>query len=369
MFAFLMRRVGGALIVCGIVNLALLLFTQLVPSNPLPDATLRSTPQTVIWGYISADLPPVLTIKSGQTVKIDTVSHQGLLTRDDPVTFFGAAGIPPEQVLQDATDIYRMVSRVKGLSAHVLTGPVYVEGATPGDMLEVRNRKFDLRVPYGVNNSGPGTGVLGELLRAPTPKIINFDVARSVALFSKDIEVPLSPFLGVMAVAPPRDLLLVASRPPSSWGRNMDLNKLAAGASLYLPVFNVGAQFFTGDPHAVQGDGEVNGTAIEASLSATLQFVLHKGAGRTMRWPRAEDAANYYSMGMDLNLDVAMREATRETVEFLQQRFGLTPADAYSLASIAVDFRVAEAVDSTQVIYGMIPKKLFKTTPPYWATP
>jgi acetamidase/formamidase len=369
MSAFLKRRVGGALILSAIVSLALPAIAQSVPPNPLPDVTLRSTPQTVVWGYVSADLPPALTIKSGQTVKIDTVSHQGLLTKDDPVAFFGAAGIPPEQVLQDATDIYRMVSHVKGLGAHVLTGPIYVEGAMPGDMLEVRIHKFDLRVPYGVNNSGPGTGVLGELLGAPTPKIIKLDLNRNVALFSKDVEVPLSPFLGVMAVAPPRDLLLVNSRPPSHWGGNMDLNKLAAGATLYLPVFNAGGQFLTGDPHAVQGDGEINGTAIEASLSATLQFVIHKDAGKTMRWPRAEDAANYYTMGMDLNLDVAMREASRETVEFLQQRFGLTPADAYSLASIGVDFRVAEAVDSTQVIYAAIPKKLFKSVPPYWATP
>jgi acetamidase/formamidase len=367
MFVFLRRRVRFALVFCAVTSLALPAAAQSVPPNPVPDATLRSTPQNVVWGYITADLPPALTIKSGQTVRIDTVSHQGLMTKDDPVTFFGAAGIPPDQVLQDATDIYRMVSRVKGLSAHVLTGPLYVEEAAPGDMLEVRIHKFDLRVPYGVNNSGPRTGVLGELLTAPTPKIINLDLARHVALFSKDIEVPLSPFMGIMAVAPPRDLLLVSSRPPSSWGGNMDFNKLAAGATLYLPVFNAGAQFFTGDSHAVQGDGEVNGTAIEASLSATLQFVVHKGAGRAMRRPRAEDAGNFYTMGMDLNLDVAMREATRETVDFLQERFGLTPADAYALASIAVDFRVAEAVDSTQVIYGAIPKKLFKNNPPYWA--
>src|SRR6202521_4198037 len=167
MSAFLMRRVGGALIFCAITFLALPATAQTVPPNPVPDATLRSTPQTVVWGYITADLPPALTIKSGQTGKIDTVSHQGLMTKDDPATFFGAAGIPPGEVLQDATDVYHMVSRVKGLSAHVLTGPLYVEGAAPGDMLEVRIHKFDLRVPYGVNNSGPRAGVLGDLLTAP----------------------------------------------------------------------------------------------------------------------------------------------------------------------------------------------------------
>jgi acetamidase/formamidase len=367
MLAYLRVCAVATIVACVLAGVMGYVAAQTAP--PQVDATLRSTPQTVIWGYITADLPPAMTIKSGQTVKIDTVSHQGLLAKDDPVTFFGAGGIPPDQVLQDATDIYRMVNRVKGLSAHVLTGPLYVEEAAPGDMLEVRIHKFDLRVPYGVNNSGPRTGVLGDLLTSPAAKIIKLDVARNVALFSPTIEVPLAPFMGIMAVAPPRDVLLVSSRPPWRWGGNMDFNKLTAGATLYLPVFNAGGQFFTGDSHAVQGDGEVNGTAIEASLAATLQFIVHKGAGKAMRWPRAEDAANYYLMGIDLDLNVAMQQATQEAVNFLQERFGLSPADAYALASIAVDFRVAEAVDSTQVIYAAIPKKLFKNNPPYWTAP
>lgn len=340
---------------------------QTVPPKDTPDVTLRSSPETVIWGYITADVPPAATIKSGDTVKMDTVSHQGLLSNEDPVAFFGKAGIPADQVLRDASEIYTTVRRVKGLSAHVLTGPIYVEGAEPGDMLEVRIYKMELRVPYGVNNSGPRVGVLPHLLTAPAPKIIKFDMQRNVALFAPGIEVPLSPFLGVMAVAPSRDVLLVSSRPPWRWGGNMDFNKLVPGSSLFLPVFNPGAQFFAGDPHAVQADGEVNGTAIEASLSATLQFIVHKGEGKFMRWPRAEDATHYYTMGMDLNLDVAMRHATQETVNFLQDNFNLLPADAYALASIAVDFRVAEAVDSVQLIYGAIPKKLFKTVPEFWS--
>jgi acetamidase/formamidase len=334
---------------------------------PTVDATLASRPETIVWGYITADVPPALTIKSGQTVKIDTVSHQGLLGKEDPVAFFASAGIAKDQVLQDAIDIYKTVPRTKGLSVHVLTGPIYVEGAAPGDMLEVRIHNLELRVPYGVNNSGPTSGVLPGLLSAPAPKIIKLDTKRNVALFSDDIEVPLAPFLGIMSVAPSRDVLLVSSRPPWRWGGNIDFNKLVAGASLYLPVFNTGAQFYTGDPHAVQADGEVNGTAIEASLTATLQFVVHKGAGKAMNWPRAEDATHYYAMGMDLDLNVAMRQATRETVNFLREEFGLSTEDAYALASIAVDFRVAEAVDSVQMIYGMIPKKLFKQTPPFWS--
>ena len=354
-------------VACVMAGVAWSAGAQALPPKATPDATLRSTPETVIWGYLTADLPPALTIKSGQTVKIDTVSHQGLMGKEDPATFFASAGIPKDQVLQDAIDIHKTVPRTRGMSAHVLTGPIYVEGAAPGDMLEVRIHNLELRVPYGVNNSGPTSGVLPGLLSAPAPKIIKFDMARNVALFSDEIEVPLAPFLGIMSVAPSRDVLLVSSRPPWRWGGNIDFNKLTAGATLYLPVFNDGAQFYTGDPHAAQGDGEVNGTAIEASLAATLQFVVHKGAGKAMRWPRAEDASHYYAMGMDLDLDVAMRQATRETVDFLKEQFGLSPADAYALASIAVDFRVAEAVDSVQMIYGMIPKKLFKKNPEYWA--
>jgi len=339
---------------------------QPVPPKATPDHTLRSTPQTIVWGYLAADVPPALTIQSGQTVRIDTVSHQGVINMTDPVTFFGGAGIPREQVLQDAIDIYSKAPHPDGAGAHVLTGPIYIQGAERGDMLEVRIHQLDLRTPYGVNNAGPRTGVLTDVLKGATPKIIKFDMNRKVALFSQDIEVPLAPFLGTMAVAPSRDMLMVSSRPPSRWGGNMDLNKLGPGATLYLPVFNEGAQFFTGDPHAGQGDGEVNGTAIEASLTATLQFVLHKGAGSDMNWPRAEDANNYYVMGMDLDLDVALQEAVREAMAFLKTRYGLSDADAYSLSSIGIDFRVGEAVDSTLMVYGVIPKRLFKTNPPYW---
>ena len=177
-------------------------------------------------------------------------------------------------------------------------------------MLEVRIIDLEYRVPYGVNNSGPGVGVLPDLLKAPARKVIRLDTKRNVALFSPEIEIPLQPFMGIMAVAPTKESWMISSRPPWRWGGNMDFNKLTVGATLYLPVFHEGARFFTGDSHAVQGDGEVNGTAIEASLTGTFQFIVHKGGGKTMFWPRAEDADYYYTMGMDLDLDVAMRKAT-----------------------------------------------------------
>ncbi len=314
-----------------------------------------------MWGYIESDVPPALRISSGQTVSIDTVSHQGLL-KGDPVAYFGEAGVRADQVLQDAIDIFRRAKRKDGAGVHVLTGPVYVEGAQPGDMLEVRILDIAFRVPYGVNSSGRGSGVLPELLDKPALKTIALDLERGVALFSRDIEIPLSPFMGIMAVAPPPDVGRASTKPPGVWGGNMDLKHLTAGATLYLPVFNAGALFYTGDGHALQGDGEVNGTAIEISLTPTLQFIVHKGAGQRMKWPRAENATHYYSMGMASDLDTALKNAVQETVDFLQVQAELSAADAYALASLSVDFRVGEAVNNVKMVYGMIPKKLFGKT-------
>ena len=350
-------------LVLGIAGVAA---AQTVPLKTTPDQTVRSTPETVVWGYFAADIPPVLRIKSGQTVRIDTVSHGGINIPEDPVEFFGKAGIPREEILQDALDIRAKVHRPRGASAHILTGPIYIDEAQPGDMLEVRIIALEHRVPYGVNSGNRGSGVLPNLLSAPHRKVIRFDLKRNVALFSDDIEIPLQPFMGIMAVAPSMESWMISSRPPWRWGGNMDFNKLTVGATLYLPVFHEGARFYTGDAHAVQGDGEVNGTAIEASLTATFQFIVHKGGAKTMFWPRAEDADYYYTMGMDLDLDVAMRKATEETVRYLQETRGLSVADAYSLTSIGVDFRIAEVVDAVQLVYGAIPKRIFRSNPEYW---
>jgi acetamidase/formamidase len=179
---------------------------QPAPPGNKPDVTLGSTPDTVVWGYISSRTPPVLRIKSGTTVRIDTMSHQGLTTNADPVTYFGRAGIKPEEVLQDAKDIYAKVPRGKGLGVHVLTGPIYIEGAEPGDALEVRVLDLEFRVPYGVNNTGPGSGVLPDLVPTSSPRVIKTDPQRKVAFLPGGIELPLGPFLGIMAVAPPPDL-------------------------------------------------------------------------------------------------------------------------------------------------------------------
>lgn len=327
------------------------------------DAHLRSTPDNVIWGWIAADRAPVLRIESGQTVRIDTVTHQGINTAKDPAAFFGTAGIAVDEVLADAVQIHRSIRREGAAGPHLLTGPIHVEGARPGDMLEVRVLDIEIRVPYGVNATGPGSGAVPDLLGRAEQKIIKLDLRRGVALFARDVEVPLAPFMGIVAVAPPPEQKRVSTKPPGAFGGNIDFRHLVAGSTLYLPVFNDGALFYTGDGHACQGDGEVDGTAIEISLTPTLQFIVHPGAGKAMTWPRAEDAAHYYSMGMADDLDGALKQAIREAVGFLKGK-GLSEADAYALCSLAVDFRIGEAVNQIQMVYGVIPKRLFKSSAP-----
>ena len=328
---------------------------------------LRSTPETVIWGYLKADVPPALTIKAGQIVRIDTLSHQGLLTGVGPVEFFGAHGISPDQVLPDAIAVYNQVKRPDGAGVHVVTGPIYVEGAEPGDMLEVRILDIEIRVPYGVNSTGPGRGVLPDLIQARTAKVIKLDPAGNMAHFSKDIKIPLSPFMGIMAVAPPVGLGVVSTTPPGQWGGNMDLKALIKGATLYLPILNKGAQFFTGDGHSAQGDGEVDGGAIETSLTPTLQFLLHKG--KALRNPMAETSTHYITMGMSVDLNEATKIAVEETVNFLEREKNLSVSDADALASVAVDLAIGEAVDVVNLVYGKIPKDIFTENRGYWFDP
>jgi acetamidase/formamidase len=332
-----------------------------------PDARLASTPETVLWGYIAANLPPALTIKSGQIVEIEALSHQGLTTSKDPEKFFAGYGIPPGEVLADAKSVYAEVKRPKGASVHILTGPVYIEGAEPGDTLEVRVLDIKFRVPYGVNNTGPGKGVLPRLLKEPSAKLIRIDLERRVALFSDEIEIPLNPFMGIMAVSPPTSLGMVSSTPPGAWGGNIDLKFTGIGSSLFLPVFNTGGQFFTGDGHAVQGDGEVDGGAIEISLKPTLQFIVHKGW--SIKSPRVETATDFLTTGLSVDLNEATRLALQEAVDFLQKEKGLTAADAYALASLAVDLGIGEAVDIVNLVYAKIPKRIFKSNPEFWCAP
>jgi acetamidase/formamidase len=349
------------------------------------DHYLPARPENVVWGWIPTDAKPAVTVQSGETVRIDTISHQGATQAEDPVTFLGKLGVKPEEVLQDARDFWASRAtrpRDQGRTgAHILTGPVAVTGAAPGDTLEIQILELSPRVPWGINTAGatsgvfaadypgtksgdPGSGVSGN----NPPNLIRTAVenGREVALFSDTIRVPLAPFMGTMAVAPRSPQVgqpgvtvagMQSSKQPGPYGGNMDNKALVAGASLFLPVFQQDALFYTGDSHAAMGDGEVSGNALEQSLTGVFRFVLHKGM--TISGPRAETPTHYIMMGIDRDLNRAMRMATLEVVNFLVKEKGLTPAKAFSLASLAVDFRVSEAVDDTQNVSGYIPKSLF----------
>ena len=311
----------------------------------------------MIWGYFSADTPPVLRIKSGDTVVIDTVSMGGV-REENPEQFFIDHGIPLDlPVVREIIAIRRQV-KPSGISGHMMTGPIHVEGASPGDTLEVRVLDVQSRAPYGVNSGRPGVGGIPDLVPRPYLRVIHFDPARKVGRFADGIEVPLAPFQGVMAVAPPAARGRLTSTPPyPDLGGNLDNKHLVAGSTLFLPVHVPGALFHCGDPHAAQGNGEVSVAALESSNTATLQFFVRRGA--PLKVCRAETPTHFITMGFDPDLDAAMRMAIIETTDFLRAEKGLDIFAALSLASIAVDFEVTQVVDGTKGIHAMIPKRLF----------
>ena len=345
------------------------------------DHFVPSRPDTLTWGWFPTDAPPVLTIQSGETVRIDTLSHAGATQEAHPGTSLAELGVEPDEILQDVLDFWasREERPRDGRSGHVITGPIYIDGAEPGDMLEVEILAIHTRVPYGINNTGPTSGVFGSSYPGTRPDDPVLDIprdrhlirtatvdGRDVALFSEAIHVPLAPFMGIMAIAPDNPTVgqpgvtvpgVQGSRPPGPFGGNMDVKDLTAGTTLYLPVFHPGARFYVGDPHSAQGDGEVSGTAIEQSLTGVFRFTVHKD--ETIAAPRAETDTHYIMMGIDLDLDRALRKAVREVIDFLVEKEGLTPDAAFSLASIGVDFHIAEAVDLTQLVSAKIPKSLF----------
>ena len=361
-----------------------LLFSVLsdaVGAQPQSDHFVPSRPETLSWGWFPIDKPPILTVTSGDTVFVDTLSHAGSTQRAHPVESLGELGVEASEILQDVIDFWdsRDGRPREGRSGHVITGPIAIAGAEPGDTLEVQVLDLTTRAPYGINNTGPTSGVFARNYPGTRPSDPQRDIenarhlyrtvtvdGREMALFSDDIRVPLAPFMGIMAVAPDPVLGqpgvempgVQASRPPGAFGGNLDIKDLTVGSTLYLPIFHAGALFYVGDPHAAQGDGEVSGTAIEQSLSGRFRLVLRKDMPLSM--PRIETDAHYILMGIDLDLDRALQQAVDEVVSFLVEEKGLTPTKAVSLASIAVDFQVAEAVDLTQLVTGKIPKSIFR---------
>jgi acetamidase/formamidase len=312
--------------------------------------TLLATPSTVVWGYYSAKAKPVLTVHSGDAVRIQTLSTCGSTERllGEGVA---ATDIPPYNA-----DIYREV-KDKGPGGHILTGPVEIAEAEPGDVLEVQILKIDIDVPFACNGFGTGRGFLPNDYPYSRAKIIPLDRKMMIAKFAPGIEIPLHPFFGSMGVAPPESAGRLDSAPPWMHAGNIDNKELVAGTTLYIPVHAKGALFEAGDGHAGQGNGEVDITAMETFLSGTFRFVVHKD--QHLLWPRAETPTSYISMGFSPDLKEATTLAVRDMINFLVEQKHLSRDDAYMLTSVAVDVDITQLVDGNVGVHAMCPKNIF----------
>jgi acetamidase/formamidase len=312
------------------------------------DYTLKATPQTVVIGYYSAAARPVLTIRSGDRVAIETVSGS--------TEQFHRLGVPDNQIPPALAAIEREVKE-RGPGRHILTGPIFIEGAEPGDTLEIHIEKITLAAPYAYNQFRPTSGFLPEDFPHPGERLIPLDRNRMLGIFAPGIEVPLHPFFGSMGIAPPADAGTISSAPPWLHAGNLDNKELVEGSTLYIPVHARGALFEVGDGHAGQGNGEVDITAMETELNGTFRFVVRKDLH--LKWPRAETPTHYIVMGMNDELSVAAKQAVREMIDFLVAEKGLSREAAYSLASIAADFDITQLVDGNKGVHGMLAKSIF----------
>ncbi|MGB9108890.1 MAG: acetamidase/formamidase family protein [Telluria sp.] len=312
------------------------------------DHTLLATPQTVAWGYYSGLSKPALTIHSG-----DTVRMQALSTCGSPERMI-ANGVKPDDIPPYTAAIYKEVTE-KGPGGHILTGPVAIAEAEPGDVLEVQILKVDLDANFACNVFGVGSGFLPMEYPYGRYKVVPLDRQKMVGHFAPGIEIPLRPFFGSMGVAPAGGKIDTA--PPFAHAGNMDNKELVAGTTLYIPVAAKGALFQAGDGHAAQGNGEVDITALETYLSGSFRFVVHKD--RHLIWPRAETPTHYISMGFSKDLKEATTLALRDMIAFLVDEKGLSRDDAYMLSSVAVDMEITQLVDGNVGVHAMLPKKLF----------
>lgn len=348
---------------------------NLAQAEPAFDHHVKLTPENSAIGNYPAQKEAILTVKSGQTVKIDTGGGAGWRNPEmDPAEWLKKNNIPigvDHPAIKETIEVWAKAKRYADIqTGHFLVGPINVEGAMPGDSLEIRILSVVPRIPYGTTGAGPGRSLRGADNPKPPAHITLLDLKRNLGLFTNGVEVPLAPFMGVMGVQPSvEEGSNRSSSPPGNFGGNLDARELVAGTTLYLPVFAPGARFFTGDAHAAQGDGEITGTAIETANTVIVTFILHKG--KTLKMPRAETPTHYIAYGLDPDLENAMQQAVDETVSYINDITGWTGSDkALPLASIGVDFHVTQIVDFTKGIHSKIPKKLFKNIPNnYWYSP
>jgi acetamidase/formamidase len=332
------------------IGVALLCVVGTVRAQSSPKVhELKASPATVHRGFFDASLKPVLTIDSGDVVRLET-------TTGNP-RYFEKLGVPKEKIPAELYAVYEGVDN-DGRGDHTLNGPIAVRGAEPGDTLEIRIRSVDVRLPIAGQGFVPNRGQLPEDFPYEKQRVVWIDVARKMILFAPGIEIPARPFWGVMGVAPPASMGRVPSGPPGVFGGNLDNPDLGAGSTLYLPVHVAGALLSIGDGHAVQGRGEVSLSAVETSLKGEVQVLLHKQ--QHLRWPRAETATHFITMGLHTDLDEAAKIATREMLDWLVQTKGMSRDEAYLLASAAMDLSVTQVVDGTKGVHAMLPKAIFK---------
>lgn len=309
---------------------------------------LNPAPKTTEWGYYDPKMPRVLRINSGDTVEIQT------LLASTPERF-ASAGIADDQIKPVMLEIFRQVER--GPGAHILTGPIYIEGAEPGDVFEVRIEKIRLAIPYELNAFSTGRDFLPDDYPYARTKVIPLDESRMVAHFSDSIDVPIRPFFGSMGVAPPAGIGRINSDPPWIHAGNLDNKDLIAGTTFYIPVHTAGALFKVGDGHAGQGNGEVDVTAMETSLVGAFQFVVCKDI--YLRWPRAETPTHYITMGFSSDLSEAAKIAVPEMIDFLTQEKHMSRDDAHMLSSVAANLEITQVVDGNDGAHMKIPKAIF----------
>ncbi len=311
---------------------------------------LEASPKTVAYGYYWSEAQPVLRIASGDIIDVDT-----LLTNSP--TGLSRAGVADDKIQASLKAIVAEVTGDRrGPGGHILTGPVYVEGAQPGDALQVDILSIDPAIDYGYNGC---SGFLRENCSPNVPiRIIPLDKKTMTATFAPGIVIPMRPFFGSMGVAPAPEVGRVSSTPPGTHAGNLDNKDLVAGTTLYIPVFVPGALFEVGDGHVAQGDGEVDQTAIETSLRGRLRLTVRKGM--KLAWPRAETPTHYMSMAADKDLTVATKTAIQEMIDFLAASKGLTKHEAYQLTSVAGDVAMTQLVDQTLGVHVKMPKSIFK---------
>ncbi|MFI6939008.1 acetamidase/formamidase family protein [Streptomyces sp. NPDC050418] len=354
---------------------------------------LRTTAETARWGELPhPDSAPALAVDDGETLTVDLVSHEGILPDQgrDPVAFFGGFGVPARDILDDARAIAESGLARDGAALpgpHIITGPVAVRGAEPGDLLKVDTLSLQLRTRYGIVANRHQRGALpGELpqdseelsgpdlLRGPTGTISAFCTVDTdgdgtdygVLRYTENLAArfPLNPFVGIMGVAGGTGDAPLSSIPPGVHGGNLDVKHLTCGSSLYLPVQAEGAGFYAGDPHFAQGNGEVALTAFEAPLRATVRLSVVRGeAARRVQGlaahPFAENRTHWIAIGLDQSLDEAMRQCVRSALAFLTATTGMDRQTAYAYLSAAADFEVSQVVDHVKGVHCLIRKADF----------